>query len=294
MADEVGSRLVELPGDRVVEVWEGGDADGVPVVFHHGTPSGRLQARLGEEAARRLGVRLVSFNRPGYGRSTDTPPSLASVGVDTLAVADALGIEDVAVLGASGGGPYAVATGLADQRRVRAVGLAGGVGPWRLLEPDPTDPDLPILELADAGDVEAALTGFRDDVGERYVELLALSDAAMTDVFFDGVSEQGADWLTAENKRLFGVDLRDTLRSYDGYARDNVAWGAAWDIDPADLDVPTWLWFGDLDQMVPPSHGRWYADRVPNSTLVPRPGKGHGSTLFEYWDDMLTTLRDQL
>jgi pimeloyl-ACP methyl ester carboxylesterase len=294
MADEVGSRLVELPGDRVVEVWEGGDADGVPVVFHHGTPSGRLQARLGEEAARRLGVRLVSFNRPGYGRSTDTPPSLASVGVDTLAVADALGVDDFAVLGASGGGPYAVATGLADQRRVRAVGLAGGVGPWRLLEPDPTDPDLPILELADAGDVEGALTAFRTDAGERYVELLALSDAAMTDVFFDGVSEQGADWLTAENKRLFGVDLRDTLRSYDGYARDNVAWGGTWDIDPADLEVPTWLWFGDLDQMVPPSHGRWYADRVPKSTLVPRPGKGHGSTLFEYWDDMLTTLRDQL
>ena len=171
MADGARSRLVELPGDRVVEVWEGGDAAGVPVVFHHGTPSGRLQARLGEGAARRLGVRLVSFNRPVY-----------------------------------------------------------------------------------------------------------------------GVPEQDAGWLTEENKRLFGLDLRDTLRSYDGYARDNVAWGGEWDIDPAQLEVPTWLWFGDLDQMVPPSHGRWYADRVPNSTLVPRLGKGHGSTLFEYWDDMLTTL----
>lgn len=62
----------------------------------------------------------------------------------------------------------------------------------------------------------------------------------------------------------------------------------------AHLEVPTWLWFGDLDRMVPPSHGRWFADRIPNSILVPRPGKGHGSTLFEYWDDVLTTLRHQL
>lgn len=295
MADEVGSRLVELSGDRVVELWEGGDAAGVPVVFHHGTPSGRLQARLGEEAARRLGVRLVSFNRPGYGRSTDTPPSLASVGGDTLAVADALGIEYFAVLGASGGGPYALATGLADQRRVRAVGLAGGVGPWRLVEPpDPTNPDLPILELADAGDIEGALKGFRDEAGGSYVKLLALPDPAMTEEFFDGVAEEHAGWLTEENKRLFGLDLRDTLRSYDGYARDNVAWGGDWDIDPAHLEVPTWLWFGDLDRMVPPSHGRWFADRIPNSILVARTGKGHGSTLFEYWDDMLTTLRHQL
>jgi pimeloyl-ACP methyl ester carboxylesterase len=295
MADEVGSRLVEVSGDRVVEVWEGGDAGGVPVVFHHGTPSGRLQARLGAEAARRLGVRLVSFNRPGYGRSTETPPSLASVGVDTLVVADALGIEEFAVLGASGGGPYAVATGLADQGRVQAVGVAGGVGPWRLVEPpDPADTDLPILELADAGDIEGALEAFRADADARYAKLLALSDSAMIDEFFDGGPEQDADWLTEENKRLFGLDLRDALRSFDGFARDNVAWGADWDIDPANLEVTTWLWFGDLDRMVPPSHGRWYADRIPNSTLVVRPGKGHGSTLFEYWDDMLTTLQQHL
>jgi len=53
---------------------------------------------------------------------------------------------------------------------------------------------------------------------------------------------EGAGWLTAENMRLFALDLRDTLRGYDGYARDNVAWGGDWDVDPAHLEVPTWLW----------------------------------------------------
>lgn len=119
MTDEVASRLVTVAGDRVLHVCEGGSPDGVPVVFHHGTPSGRLQAVLGAEAARRQGVRLVSFNRPGYGRSTDTPPGLTSVGLDTLRLADELGVEPFAVLGASGGGPYALATGLADPGRVR-------------------------------------------------------------------------------------------------------------------------------------------------------------------------------
>lgn len=119
----------------MIETWEGGDPAGVPLVFHHGTPSARLQATLGDEAAKRHGVRLISFSRPGYGRSTNTPPSLASVGQDTLRVADELGVDQFVVLGASGGGPYAIATGLADPQRVRAVGLAGGVGPWRSIQP---------------------------------------------------------------------------------------------------------------------------------------------------------------
>jgi pimeloyl-ACP methyl ester carboxylesterase len=84
------------------------------------------------------------------------------------------------------------------------------------------------------------------------------------------------------------------LQTYDGYARDNVAWGGQWDIDPARLGVPSWLWYGELDGMVAPSHGRWLAERIPDSTLVIQPSSGHGSTIFEHWDDMLATLRDQI
>jgi pimeloyl-ACP methyl ester carboxylesterase len=293
MTDEGASRRIRLPDDRTVDVWEGGDPDGVPIVFHHGTPSGRLQAVLGADAARRQGVRLVSFNRPGYGGSTDTPPGLASVGVDTLRVAEALGINEFAVLGASGGGPYAIATGLADPRRVRSVGVAGGIGPWRLIEPpDDDDPDIPMLNLADAGDVAGALDGFRAQGTVAYTRMLTLADDAMVEEFFQGAPRADTGWLDAESVRRWAADLRDALQSYDGFARDNVAWGGRWDIDVARLGVPTWLWYGELDRMVAPSHGHWLAERIPGATLVIRPGKGHGGTLFEYWDDMLATLRD--
>jgi pimeloyl-ACP methyl ester carboxylesterase len=294
MTDEA-SRLLSLPDDRVVDVWEGGILNGVPVVFHHGTPSGRLQAVLGAEAARRQGVHLVSFNRPGYGRSTDTPPSLASVGLDTLRVAEALGIDEFAVLGASGGGPYALATGLADPGRVRAVGIAAGIGPWRLIEPpDSEDPDRPLLALADAGDVYGALKGFRAQGDIAYGRMLGLVDEEMVEEFFRDAPEADTGWLDAETKRHWAADLRDALQSYDGYARDNVAWGGDWDIDPGRLGVPSWCWYGELDRMVPPSHGHWLAERVPGSRLVIRPGKGHGGIIFEYWEDMLAALRDQV
>lgn len=276
---------------RVVETWEGGDPAGVPVVFQHGTPAGRLQASLGDAAAKRHGVRLISFSRPGYGRSTNTPPSLASVAQDTMRVADEFGVDEFAVLGVSGGGPYAIATGIADPRRVKAVGLAGGVGPWRLIEPpDPSDPDLPLLALADAGDVTGALEGFRRQGTRAFDGMLALDDEAMVDEYFDGAPREDLGWLDATARAVWAADFREAFTSYDGYARDNVAWGGGWDVDPAHLRVPAWLWYGEVDRLVPVSHGRWLADRIPQASLIVRAGEGHGATIFGHWDDLLTTL----
>ncbi|WP_432879986.1 alpha/beta fold hydrolase [Kribbella sp. CA-245084] len=286
-----GSERIVLADQRVVETWEGGEPAGTPVVFQPGTPSGRLQGVLGDAAAKRCGVRLISVSRPGYGGSTYASPSLASVGHDTLLVADELGVGEFAVLGASGGGPYAIATGLADPQRVTAVGLAGGVGPWRSIDPaDPNDPDLPLLALVDAGDVAGALDGFRRQGAQAFDGMLALDDTAMVDTFFEGAPGEDLGWLDAEARVVWAADAREALASYDGYARDNVAWGGAWDVDPTHLTVPTWLWYGDTDRMVPPSHARWFSQRIPNATLILRPGEGHGRTLFTHWDEMFSAL----
>ncbi|MER7249525.1 alpha/beta hydrolase [Kribbella sp. NPDC000426] len=285
------SERIVFADDRVVDVWEGGDPAGSPVVFQHGTPSSRLQASLGDAAAKSCGVRLISFSRPGYGGSTYTAPSLASVAHDTLQVADQLGVGEFAVLGASGGGPYAIATGIADPQRVSAVGLAAGVGPWRLIEPpDPDDPDLPLLALVDAGDVTGALDGFREQAAQDFERMLSLDDTAMVDAFFDGVPGEELNWLDAAGREVWAADTREALASYDGYARDNVAWGGAWDIDPTHLTVPTWLWYGDTDRMVPPSHARWFAQRIPHATLTVRRGEGHGRTIFAHWEEMFSAL----
>jgi pimeloyl-ACP methyl ester carboxylesterase len=278
---------VVLSGERVVEVWEGGDPGGRVVVYHHGTPAGRLQAVLWDEVAVRHGVRLVSLSRPGYGRSTDTPPSLMSVGEGTLAVADALGVGEFEVVGVSGGGPYAVATGLLAPRRVRAVHLLAGTGPWRLIEPPAeSDPDAPILARADAGYVAGALEGFREQAAGEFDELLSLGHDELLARLFDDVPE--AELADQESRLRWAADTRDALSSYDGFARDNVAWGGAWDIDPTQLAVPARLWYGDADRMVPASHGHWFAERIPQSTLVVRPGEGHLGMVFGHWDEILS------
>lgn len=193
--------------------------------------------------------------------------------------------------GCKRGGPAAIATGLADPQRVRAVGVAAGVGPWRLIDPpDDDDPDLPALALADAGDVPGALEAFRRLGAQEYDKLLAMDDGPMIDELIRDAPRDDLGWLDQAARDFWAADMREALTTYDGYARDNVSWGGAWDIDASHLTVPTWLWYGDLDRMVPPSHGHWLAERIPRSTLTIRPGDGHGSTVFGHWDDMLTTL----
>jgi pimeloyl-ACP methyl ester carboxylesterase len=253
-------RTVTLTDGRRVAVREGGDLDGAPVLFHHGTPASRHQAGLIEAAARRQGVRLISANRPGYG--------------------------------AAGGGPYALATALAGPGRITAVAVIAGIGPWRIVGPAvPGDPERELLTLVDAGRAEAALTGFRALAVADHRGLLQIEDdEALVDAYLDGAHPEDLRWLDREKKLSWAADLREALSRFDGYARDNVAWGGPWDIDVTAVSCHTLLYYGDHDRLVPPAHGRWLAERIPASVLVLLDAAGHGTASFAHWDQVLTDL----
>ncbi|WP_203725558.1 alpha/beta fold hydrolase [Paractinoplanes durhamensis] len=287
-------RVVTLPDGRRIAVREGGDLDGVPVLFQHGTPGSRHQAGLVEAAARRCGVRLISANRPGYGTTPDTAPSLTSVGADAMLIADEVGVTRFGVAGVSGGGPYALATALAGPHRVSRVAVVAGIGPWRGLRPAvPGDPERDLLDLADQGRVEAALTGFRALFTTDHRGLLDIEDdEALVDAYLDGAPAADLGWLDREKKLSWAADLREALTRPDGYARDNVAWGGDWDIDVTAVTCPVRLYYGGDDRLVPAAHGHWLADRLPLATMVLYPAAGHGTTSFAYWDEVLRAVTE--
>ena len=103
------------------------------------------------------------------------------------------------------------------------------------------------LALADAGDVAGALAGFVRQGHTAFDQMLTLADDALVDEFFADAPSGDTDWIDAQTRIDWAGDSRDALETYDGYARDNVAWGAAWDIDPTELKVPTLLWYGERE-----------------------------------------------
>ena len=121
---------VQLPDGAVVAFEEYGDPNGVPVIFCHGWPSSRIMARLTDEPARELGIRVISPDRPGISASSlrpdrkliDWPPVVERI-------AERIGIGEFRMLAISGGAPYAYATAVAMPRRVRSIAIVGGAPP---------------------------------------------------------------------------------------------------------------------------------------------------------------------
>jgi pimeloyl-ACP methyl ester carboxylesterase len=285
-----------LSDGRRLDYWEGGDPDGRGVLFHGGTPCTNVFGRWGHDAAQSDGVRLVAINRPGYGGSAMPPgaPSLLRTGHDTAELAQLLGLEEYAVLGTSGGAPFAVATAVADPTGLRAVGLVAGAGPWRLLDApseDESDEDKEyrvLLDRLDEGDVAGAWAAAMDSATRGLSGLVGLEDEARVDAFFGGHPPQDP-----YNRALWAANLADVLARPDGYAFDNLAWGAAWDIDLSEVVAPTALWYGDTDVMVPASVGEWYAGQIAGAELVILPGEGHMEVCSDHWSEQLSGLLDR-
>lgn len=270
-----------LSDGRTLEYADVGDPSGTPMVLCHGTPATAGQASVIAGSAARRGVRLVAPTRPGYGASTLSPPGLAASAPDVLELADQLGIERFALMGTSGGGPFALAVAGAAPDRAALVSVHAGPGCWAQVNPDVLgDDDRRALDLVAAGDVDegmAVMVALADaDLGG----LRELSPADFS-VALARLAPPGENWLDRypDLKRAFQADFRRAIATGAGMARDNLSWLASWDFDLATVTSPVRLVYGEGDQMIPPRHGEWLRERLPSSELHVVPG-GHGDVTF--------------
>src|SRR3954447_463967 len=120
-------------GGRSIEVLTAGDPEGVALLFHGGSPSAVAEFAMLDDVAAELGLRLISYSRPGYGASTPRPaPGRSADDVEeSVAVLDHLGIGEFLTGGWSGGGPRALACAALLPDRCRAVASLAGVAPYR-------------------------------------------------------------------------------------------------------------------------------------------------------------------
>ena len=243
------------------------DADGRLAVFwHHGTPNVGAPPRPLFAAAARLGVRWVSYDRPGYGGSTPSPGrDVASAADYVSCVADALGIGRFAVMGHSGGGSHALACGALLPRRVVGVVSVAGLAPFGAEGLDWFAGMAPsgVASLRAAARGRAAKERYEASAGEQDPGFIPADWAALSGAW---------SWLGD----VVGPAVEG---GPGGLVDDDLAYVAPWGADPARVTAPTLLLHGGRDRVVPPSHGGWLARRCPSAELRLFPDDGHISVL---------------
>lgn len=270
-----------LGDGRILEYADLGAPSGPPVLFLHGTPATGGQAAVVAEAARRHGVRLVAATRPGYGASSSSTPGLASTAVDLLELADHLGLDRFSVMGASGGGPFALAAAVVAPARVRTVAVHAGPGSCSEVQPDILqDTDRRALDLLAQGDPDEAMRIMVELGDADLAPMRGLSPAEFT-AAVQKMAPEGENWFDQrpQLRESFEADFQRSITTSEGYARDNLAWLGPWDIDLASVTSHVRLVYGASDGMMPLDHAEWLSARLADSELHVVPG-GHGHAVF--------------
>jgi pimeloyl-ACP methyl ester carboxylesterase len=272
-----------------------GPEDGLPLVFHEGTPAGLVAFPPMVDAAADRGLRTVLYARPGYGASTTQPGRrVADAAADVAAVLDALGATEFVTAGWSGGGPHALACAALLPGRCRSAATIAGVAPR---DADGLDwlagmGDGNLAEFAATEAGEAELTKF---LTEEAGQLRGVTADQVAAGLGDLVSDADKAVITGEFASFLAASFTAALTAgIDGWRDDDLAFNQDWGFGLSALGVdgaaPVAIWQGDQDRMVPFAHGQWLAAHIPGATVHLIPGAGHLTLIDRFGlilDDLL-------
>jgi pimeloyl-ACP methyl ester carboxylesterase len=283
------NRSRRLPDGRRIGVAEYGAPAGLPVVYCHGFPSSRLEAALAHAQAAAQGLRLIAIDRPRFGLSDPKPGRrLTDWPEDVATLMDALGVARFAVLGVSGGAPYALACAAGLPGQVSAVAIVAGLGPLNTA---------PVGVLPWYGELARVLAVRRPRLARVFFAALvagikcAPERLLRSTAAFLAPADQ-AVLARAEVRAALLATFREAARQgsaswaqeFDIYVRD-------WGFDLGSIRAPVWLWHGEHDRVVSPIAGRRLAAELTRCHAHFLPEEGHYSLPLGHMADIFARLR---
>jgi len=260
---------VRLSDGRALAYAEWGDPAGTPVLHFHGIPGSRLERHTDDRIYARLGIRYVTMDRPGYGRSDPSPGrTFVDWGADVAELTAALGIERFRAFAVSGGAPFALAVAAVFPESVERLTIVSGVGPV----------DRPGafkgMELSERASYWASP---RYPRATAAISGAALSSAVRASSALARAASHAGKTAAAraQGARALTEQLRESLRQgARAMVWENALCAQPWGFELASVSPEVQLWHGDHDHVCPLHHAQYVAGSLPRATLTVRRG-GH-------------------
>lgn len=257
------TREITVSGRRVAFDCRG-SSRGFPVFLLHGTPGSRSGPALRPSVLYRLGVQLISYDRPGYGRSDRDPArTVADAAQDVLAIADALDLKEFSVIGRSGGGPHALACAALLGKWVQRAAVLVSIAPSEATDLNwdegMCESNVSEYELAShsVDAVTADLTQRAARIAEDPRSLLEDLQRELTAPDLKVINDAA---IRQQLKITYAEAVREGA---DGWIDDVLAFRKPWGFNVADIKVPVLLWHGADDVFSPVAHTHWLARHIP-------------------------------
>lgn len=270
------TQVVRLADGRVLTVDVCGAASGTPIFLLHGTPGSHIGPRPRTSVLYRLGIRLISYDRPGYGKSSRHPDRIvADAAADVAAIADALQITKFCVVGRSGGGPHALACAALLGDRVRSAAALVGLAPADAN-------DLAWYEgmaTSNAREFTAASSGDEDAMGRLAAQaerVRADPECLLHELQPDLAAPDHRVVDDIAIRRLLTEAYAEALRDGGyGWIDDVLALSHPWGFDPSTIGRPVLIWHGADDAFSPVDHAYWLKRNIPTAVVEVARGTAH-------------------
>src|SRR5579862_36756 len=274
------NQQIRLRDGRNLGFAEYGVERGAPIVYFHGWPSSRLEARAMHDVCIEIGVRLIAPDRPGFGLSDFKPRrTIPDFSSDVTELTQKLGLNRFSVMGISGGGPYAAACAARIPERLSAALLVCSVAP---------------SDAPDATKGMVATNRCLLSMARHFPRVAqCLARACLWVIWGKGrqaIPKQiEARLPPADRQALDSSDLRRILtessiealrRGSRGAAADGLLYGKPWGFSLNEIAAAVFLWHGESDVIVPATMGHYLAQHIPGCQARFYPQDGHFSLPF--------------
>lgn len=268
---------LQLLDGRQIGFAEYGDEDGYPIVYVHGTPSSRVHPLTSamDDIVKRQGlkIRVLSFERPGYGLSSEAEDySLDKWVKDIEELTKQLKLERFSVLGVSGGGPYALAISALLPLKVDKTAIIAGLGPVYLPE---------LFEVLPKYEKESALAAIHaPEKIEEYIAQVREDSKGFVEHLLYQLPVEDRAKIPQSMADVYVLTLTEASKNAFGMINDYRIFQQPWPFSLDDINVPIAFFHSDADEMVPLAHSEYLAKRINQAALNKLEGFSHFSVMF--------------